>query len=563
MPRAQTLALLLSALSLPLFSAGCKKDDPEGEQELPVDPMLTLSSPAAGAWLPLGPTPVTGHARDVRAVKVGGQDAVVGEGGDFAGEITLERGVNVVEARGTATNGDELYVRHGVLAGDFEDPSGSIDEAAVVRLNQGGLDRLMSMVGGLVDASTINDTVAGMNPIYADSYGVWGWDAVTISADVDSISFGTLELAVTPSAGKLQLAGSIPDLQVDAQAYGDVVGIDFDTDVLMWATSADLVGTVTLGAQDGMVTASIEDLSMDLVGFGYDTSLLPGDIEAYILVDTLRSTIEEQVVAMVGEQVPALIDEALAGLELSFETELMGTTLSVQADVARVDVDGDGVEMGLDLAVDMPDAGVDGQGVLAAGSGEPSVDRNADMGAAISDDLMNRMLYEAWAAGLLELTLSTEDGSLEPFLLTPLHAEEGSIAVSALLPPVLVEEQGKLQVQVAELIVTIDTPDGELGTHLQIAVAAFVGVDLLYEDGEIALDLGEVNLSLMVRESDWGASNEAVTQLVEEMLPLETMLALLGTISFPVPEIQGLVLGDVVVSRDPDGVHTGLTAALE
>jgi hypothetical protein len=176
---------------------------------------------------------------------------------------------------------------------------------------------------------------------------------------------------------------------------------------------------------------------------------------------------------------------------------------------------------------------------------------------------MNRMLYEAWGAGILELTLSTYDGSLEPFLLTPLHAEEGTIAVSASLPPVLVEDDGKLQAQVAELIVTIDTPDGELGSHLQIAVHAFVEVDLLYEEGEIALDLGDVNLSLMVRQSDWGASNEAVTQLVEEMLPLETMLALLGTISFPVPEIQGLVLGDVVVSRDPGGLHTGLTAALE
>lgn len=562
MSRAHSTALMLGLATLPLLSLGCKKDEPVDDGELGTEPLLELTSPAAGAWLPIGATPVAGLVQDVRAVKVNGSAATVAEGGSFAGQVSLQRGVNVVEARGTGLNGDEVWARHGVLAGDFDSPSGSIDEAAVVRLNRGGLDTLMGMVGGLVDAQTINDTVTTMNPIYEDSYGIWGWDAVTISADVDAISFSPLRLAVTPADAVLQLAGSIPDLYVDAQASGDVVGLDFSTDVLMWATSADLVGTVSLGAQDGMVTASIDDLTIDLVGFGYDTSLLPGDIEAYILVDTLRSTIEDQVVAMVEEQVPALIDDALAGLDLSIETELMGTPLSVAADVARVDIDRDGVELGLDLAVDMPDGGVSGQGVLVSDKGEPSVDRNADLAAAISDDLLNRMLYEAWGAGILELELSTYDGSLEPFLLTPLHADEGTITVSAGLPPVMVEDDGQVQAQVAELIVTIDTPGGELGSHLQLSIAAFVAVDLVYDDGEIALELGDVDLSLMVRESDWGASNEAVTTLVEEMLPLDTMLALLGNISFPVPEISGLTLGEVDVSRDSSGVYTGMTAAL-
>ncbi|NOY27787.1 MAG: hypothetical protein GXP62_18140 [Oligoflexia bacterium] len=548
--------------AVPLLGVGCKKDASADTGTL-VEPSLELTSPAAGAWLPIGATPVSGQVQEVRSVQVNGVAATMDAGGSFAGQVSLDRGVNVVEAQGTATNGDELYARHGVLAGEFDSATGAVAEAAVVRLNQGGLDTLMDMVGGMLDQTALNDAVTAMNPIYEDTYGIWGWDAVTIAASVDQITFSTPALAVTPANGVLQLSGSIPDLYVDAQAQGDVVGVDFDTDVLMWATSADIVGTVTLGAQDGMVTATITDVSVDLVGFGYDTSLLPGDIESYILVDTLRSTIEDQVVAAVQDQVPALIDSALAGLDLSFETKLMGTPLTVAADITRVDVDGDGVELGLDMAVDMPDTGVSGQGVLASDPADPSVDRSVDMAAAISDDLLNRMLYEAWSAGLLNLELSTYDGSLEPFLLTPLHAEEGTISVSADLPPVMVEKDGHVQVQIAELMVSIDTPGGELGSHLKLAVTAFVGIDLLYDSGEIALDMGDVNLSLMVRESDWGASNEAVTQLVEEMLPLDTMLALLGNISFPVPEIQGLTLTDVVVDRDQSGVHTDMTATLE
>jgi len=556
--------LALGGLLLPLLGTGCKKkDDGTGDGMAAVDPTLELVTPQAAAWLPVGPTPVSGLVQDVRAVKVNGQAATVGDGGTFAGQADLVRGVNVVEARGTAVNGDELYVRHGVLAGSFDKASGAIPEAAVVRLNQGGLDRLVGMVGGLVDPATLNDSLAGINPVYEDSYGLWGWDAVTISADVDSVSFDAPVLHVTPSSGKLQLSGSIPNLFVDAQATGDVVGIGFDTDVSMWASSADFVGTVSVGARDGRLVVSLDEVSMDLVGFGYDTSLLPGDIESYILVDTLRATIEDQVVAMVQDQVPALLDEALGGLDLSFSTKLMDTPLDVSAAVARAGVDSDGIELGLDLDVDMPDAGVHGEGVLGSDGGSPSVDRHADLGAAVSDDLLNRMLYEAWSAGILNLSLSTDDGSLQPFLLTPLHATQGTISVQADLPPVVVQDHGGLQAQVAELMVTIDTPDGELGTHLVIAVTAYANLDLVYADGEIGLDLGDVNLSLMVRESDWGASNDAVTQLVEQMLPLDLMLGLLGNISFPVPAIQGLTLDAVVVTRDPSGVYTGVTAALQ
>ncbi|MCB9777043.1 MAG: hypothetical protein H6742_00600 [Alphaproteobacteria bacterium] len=555
--------LCTSGLLLP-FAIGCKKeDDIVPGQTQRVDPMLQLDSPAAASWLPVGPTPVAGISRDMRTVKVGEQQLVLNDGGAFSGQVELVRGVNVVEARGTDVRGDTHYARHGVLAGTFGEPDGAIEDAAVIRLNQSGLDVLLGMIGELIDPSILDGTLSTINPIYSDSYGIFGWDAVTIEADVDGVDFGVIQLAVTPRSGALHLEGTLPDLFVDAQARGSVVGFDFDSDVTMWADRADLEATLELGAKNGMVTAELSDMSLELVGFGYDTSLLPGDVESWILVDTLQSTIEEQVLAMVEEEVPGFLDEALAGLDLSFETELLSTPLSVAADIVRVDVDGDGVELGVDITADMPNAGVEGSGFLLAGPGEAFVDHDAHMAAVIGDDLLNRMLYEAWAAGVLELSMSTYDGSLQSFLLTPLHATEGTITVDAALPPVIVEGRNGLQLQAAELIVTIDTPDGELGTHLVIAVAAKADLEVGYEDGELVLDLGEVNPVLMVRESDWGASNEAVTELVAEMLPLDTLLALVGNFSFPIPEISGLVLTDVQVSRESSGVHTGVTASLE
>lgn len=552
----------MTAFSLLALSLACSKDKTPVDQDLPAKPLLSLDSPAPASWMSAGATPVSGTSRDLRTVKINGAEATIGAGGDFAGQVTLKEGVSVVEARGLSLDGDELWVRHGVLAGRFEAPEGRIDEAAVVRLNQGGLDTLTGMVGGLLDADTINSAVSGMNPIYEDAYGFWGWDAVTIAANIEQVSFGAPVLSLQPGSGTLRLSGSIPSLQVDAYAWGDAVGIDFDSDVDLWASSADVSGSLSIEARDGKLEASLSDVSVTLIGFGYDTSLLPGSIEDYILVDTLRATIEEQVLAMVEEQVPAMLDEALAGLDISLETELLGQPLSIEAVFQDASIDNDGLLLSLGVAADMPAAHSLGEGVLRSGMGEPTLDRNADLSAAFRDDLLNRMLFEAWAADVLSLSMNTYDGSLNSFLLTPLRATEGSIVVNAELPPVLVEVDGEPQIQVAELMVTIETPDGELGTRLLVAVAAFVDVALVHEDGEIALEMGEIELSLMVRESDWGASNEAVTALVEEMLPLETMLALVGNLSFPIPEIQGLRLEGVQVKRDPGGDHIGMTASL-
>ncbi|RME28281.1 MAG: hypothetical protein D6798_02730 [Deltaproteobacteria bacterium] len=556
------VAFLPLGLGLVLLGGGCSKEPTAPDTVDALQPSLTVDSPAPASWLPVGSTPVSGTSEDCRTVRIAGVDATLDDGGNFAGQVDLERGVNVVEVRALTLDGDELFVRNGVLAGDFDHPGGAVADAAIVRLNQGGLDKLLAMVGEMIEPSLINDSLSDLNPVYEDSYSILGWDAVEIAADLDSISFGPIQLSATPGSGRVVLAGSIPDLFVDAQATGEVVGVDFDSDVTLWADSADFSGTLTLGTADGRLTADVSDLRIDLVGFGYDTSLLPGDIEAYILVDTLQATIEEQVLAMLDETLPAYVDDALSGLDLSFSTELMSTPLSAGAEFAWVDTDGSGIEFGLDLDVDMPDAGLSGQGVLSAGDASPYVDRDADLAAAISDNLLNRMLYEAWSAGLLELRMSTDDDSLDPFLLTPLHATQGTITVRADLPPVVVQGADGLEAQVGELIVDIDTPDGEFGTHLQIAAAVAAGVDLSYADGEVALDLGEVGVTLMVRESDWGASNEAVTRLVEEMLPIDVMLALLGNLSFPIPSIDGLELESVGIDRASTGVHTSITANL-
>jgi hypothetical protein len=313
-----------------------------------------------------------------------------------------------------------------------------------------------------------------------------------------------------------------------------------------------------------MLDVQLVDPEIEFQNFWFDTSLLPGDIEVWMLEDTVREQLEKLLVEQAEAQIPPLLEESLSSLDLSFSSEVMGAPLEVSAEFASASIDSDGIALGVDLDVNIAASGsMMSAGYLAAPTVQPSPDRTAQISASIYDNLLNRVLFEGWNGGLLEMTLSTEDGSLEPIMLLPLKATQGDIAVSAGLPPVIVERNGGLALQFGELDVRIETPDGELGSSLWLTVAGEVPLNLAVESNELVLDLGTPALTMMVRDSDWGASNEAITQLVEEMLPLDLMLALVGDLSFPLPELEGIGIASAYVGRDAAQAHTNIQIALD
>jgi hypothetical protein len=527
------------------------------------EPDLALTSPAAAAWMDAEPVDVTGRAENLTDVTITRGDDVLSAAVDddhtFTTELELERGINVVEARGTDQRGDLHYVRHGVIAGEFADPGNAMDDAVQMRVNQGGLDVLVDLASEMLDPVEIGSSIQAMNPVYEDAYGVLGWDAVTIRADVGDLYFDPPSLEASPASGVLTLEAEIPNLWLSVYASGDVVGWDFGEWVWIWADSADITGRLTVEVDDGELVVELREAEVELANFGFDTSILPTDVEGWLLADTVRGMLEEQLVDQIEAQVPALIEEQLAALDLSFETELLERTLAIEASFASASVDPDGLVLALDLDVDVPSSGTKVySGYLTADARPAETSHTADLGLSLSDDMLNRVLFEAWRSGMLDVTLSTEDGSLDPILLTSLQADAGSISINAALPPVIVESEGGLQAQIGELLVTIQTPGGAMGEHLLLAVSVFVELEVAVDDGSLSLEVGSPTLSMMVRESDWGASNEATTQLIEQMLPIDTFLLLLADLSFPIPELGGVSIEQATVTRDDSGVYTGI-----
>ncbi|MEZ4317263.1 MAG: hypothetical protein R3F61_07155 [Myxococcota bacterium] len=544
--------LCLAAAAFTFF--GCHK------QELApgVDPdQARIEMHTDGLWQGMSSVRVEGFAQGMEQVSVNGADVELDQG-QFVTQVTPQRGVNLIEAVGKDARGDSYFVRQGVIAGDFQDPDARVDDALTIRLNRGGLFAATDMVGGLIDPVAISSSVTALNPVYSDSYGVFGWDAVTVQADLVDVGFSNPIITPDPKPGVLEVEVAIPNVEVHANVTGDVVGIDFDEDAWIGADNAVITANVTVAVVNGRLELQVIAPTVQLDGFWYDVSLIPGDIESYVLVDTLRGVVEDLLVGKLEEMLPPLLESALGGLDVSFDLELLGKQVSIAAFFADASIDAAGIELTTDVAVNVPGStDKPWVGYLGAPAAAAQPSMADDIGLSVSDNLLNSVFFQVWKGGMLSLSLDSARGELEPVLLSQLGARDAArVFVDAQLPPVFVEKQGKAQVQLTELMVRVETPDGENGEYLDLAVTAFVDLELSIVGGNLTLDLGSPDVVIDVRDSDWGASNNAISNLLADQLPIDALLILLGDISFPLPSVAGITVMTGDAWRETSGVYT-------
>lgn len=548
-------------LPLLVLLVGCKKE--EKEEEVVPDATFSLDSPAPAAFLAEGENEASGEAENVRQLSVMGKE-IKAEEGEFSTRIVLERGVNLVEATAVDLHEDNLFARNGVLAGDYAKPEERVEDALQLRLNQAGLDRLERVIAGAVTPEVLNGALGGMNPIYEYVVDVWGWEAGALYVDLVSVDFTGVDVQIVPGGGNLELTLTLENLDVALDAYGSALGINLNAGLGMGAEEAVISATITGGAtEDGKLAIELLETDVEMSGFWYDISLIPSILTDYILVDTIRGTVEDMLKEQITTMVPPLVEETLAGLAPTVTTSLLDREVTLSYGFREVEIDDEGLAISLDLGVDITgDLTKSAPGYLKAPYAVPNISRHAEVAGAISDDLMNRVLFEAWRVGMLDMTLSTDDGSLESYMLAPLHATAGSIQTRADLPPVLIGVDGKIQAQLGEMWVRIETDDSDLGSYLEIALTVKVDVGLRVDAGKLVVDLGEPDIEMIVRDSDWGASDEATTRLVEESLPIDLILALLGNLSFDLPTLYGITIDEGEAERDPGNSHTDVTLGL-
>ncbi len=561
------MSRMFAPVLLLALTAGC----PDTETTLTdaTEPSLTLTAPQAAEWLAQGVTDTNGEWQALTDIHVNDQPMAVSGSlnGDFGGQLELGRGITIVQASGVDNRGDTTFVKNHVLAGEFNGPRTAVEDAAIIRLNEAGIGVILNTVEEGVDPVLLTSLLVTAEPIYEGEFLDFDNDnegLIGVDLYIDGVDLSYVELDVELMEDEMAFTASIYGLDISTSAVAFFSGNElFDTGVIVYADRVDITGTLTMSAFQGELDVQLLDSDVQITGLDVDLSAIPLNFEGQLLGATMEGIVESQVSGLLGDQITTLMRDTLSAFDLSFETELLGKSVVVDAEFSGASIDPAGVELKMDVDVNMPNTTLHPYtGVLTAPGGRPTPDANADVSMSLWDDLLNKMLFEAWRADMLVQNLSSEDGSLTPIALVALHADSATVAVDGVLPPVVVQDaDGNLEAQMGEVGIIIDTVGSDLGSHMELVLAINVDVDIDVVDGVIDVSLGTPVVDIMVRNSDWGASNEALSALLVDVLPIDLILSLVGDLTFPLPELPGLTF-DADAGRDGNGTHTAVRLSL-
>ena len=531
---------------------GCSSDQVFVYSESSPAPILEVHSPVRASWQSEGSTTITGEVHHVNRFLVNGQRYEVDDG-PFSIPIQLERGIHYLEVEAQGDDGHRLFDRRSVIAGEFKPAEGPIEGAVELRINQGGLNDIAEILSGLIDIQTINQDISAVNPLVELDYS-WG---TSLSMDFTNIFFNTPIIHISGRDDLLDVELVLPNLYMDTDSHVSVLWVESDQKIEMFAEYAMISGELTMDVHDGFAVIEASQLEVSLEGFSYDTSLIPGDlVESHLFEETIRESMEESLAAAMGAQIQEILSEIHNDLALGVDFELMGTHMALEAEIDDMGPDSGGVRFDLGLDISAEEHATQGRGYLHGGVDMPSPDHSADGVLNLSDDALNRVAYELWTGGVFSQIFTTEDESIDRNDLEEYGIRVLTISTHSSLPPVFVDADGGLEVQLGEMEVSVSTPGFTLGEMVVLRAAGNIGVELVADHEEVQLILSDLELHLDVVETDWMQDQEYMLGLIQELLTPEMLLGALEDFSITIPSIGGLDLDGAAIRRAQTHAHT-------
>lgn len=495
-------------------------------------PLIALDSPGRGAFVSSGQVDVTGSASDaasgVASLWLNGEP--VSEPGAFATSVVLSPGAHTLTVEAIDHDGNSSDLIAGVIAGEFLADGEAFGGIQLSR----GADALAELGASLdFSADDLSSAVLTGTPFYDTTDGCSG---MTVTAT--DLSVGGVSGAVTPVEGAVEVSVVVTDLAIDleAEAWAEVRGECYSTtstDQIV-VDETEVVISVSLSAEDGAIVVEVIESGAVLSGLDEGMAAELGiDVEE-LLASALVSALEEAV--------PAAVEDALSGLSLSTSFDVMGAAVSLEASVRDVAVDSSGVTLSLESTAECAESSLEGAGSLLVSSSVASMSGD---GAALSVDLLNRLLYLGWRSGGLSQHIPHEQLGLEPGIIGLLFpgAETLSLTLDPQLPPVALDAGAgdplslslpELQVEAWGEVAGEEVLLGRVALHLSGTATPSIRRGALSLD----LDVSDMLADSLVSEAGGVAAAES----------LENMLALFGgslgadlfsDVSLPLPEELG------------------------
>ena len=351
-------------------------------------------------------TALPGVAGDtVTQVMVNHVPAKLAPDGSFTAVLDAPPGAMLLETVATSDSGGSVTDARAVQTGQLRPVGAGIDRAITAALSADAFGKLSAAAGPLIKGMNLPAMLAPLQPMVSS-----GDSLANLKLSVTDLKFTDIKIALAPVNGGLSFSAQISKLAVTANAiYAGALIPDGSTTANVAADQVTIAGTlaVTPSGTAGF-TSTLVNPAVNLVGLQLSASGLPGEILG--LLNSVLGSSMQTVVAKAAElAIGPLVNQALGALAGPQQVDVLGKKLHFQMSPSAVAFTPAGALVTLNLSA-LIEGSEASPGYIFTSNGTPAMDGSHGIQLGLADDLVNELLAEAHALGLLNLSLHHDFG---------------------------------------------------------------------------------------------------------------------------------------------------------
>ncbi len=545
-----------------------------------VPPVVEFTSPDRGTFTQGSQILLAGNVYDI-----GGEVAVFTindffidpSSGQFYIYFPVSPGLNIFEAYVEDDSGHSAYYALSVLIGDYLPNDTWVIDAVGAMVTENGLDAVEVIAEDFLENEYDLEQLI-LDTLVLDETLDLGFMVCEVSLAPDSVNIDPIDLNIDAKSGYIDTTVWINNLYVGVTAEIVCTTDDGQEVTYTGSLSADWIKAQTpiyLGVDGdhnlvvtiGAITISKQNLQLAISGID--------PLLSTALLNALWPMIETYANQIIQDEIPALIEEILGDLELAFSFELLDHTLSFEAQFSDLEVEEEGVELWLDAQTTAdsydpdtpPHPGSFYEITMTPPLGSHTPGGSPyHLGAVLSGNMLNQMLYIVYRSGMLSFTLDQETaplfgftwdmtaGDLELFFpgISDIAGADAEVVIdlNPLLPPIVdMNPLGKdvqVELQMGEFFLDLAVvPEaGDPVPALSMVIAVIAPLDVQTNAGGDALKfvIGVPTIKLDVIESMFLLPDALLETFLPGVVALVLPIISAFLDEFPIPTFEGYSL---------------------
>lgn len=536
----------LLASSFVFFTAvGCESG-PGMAKEPPVlavtSPIRSMVQGQAGRITVTGTAaPAARGGAAVTKVMVNNVEATLGADGSFTAAIDVAQGATLLETVATGADGASATDTRAIQAGQLRPVGTSIDRAITAALSADTFARISAAAGPLVKSVDMPALLAPLQPMVSlgDSLG-------NLKLSVTDLKLSDIKISLAPVAGGLSFSAEIDGLDVPARVdFAGTLVPDGSTTVDLVADQVTVSGTldVTPAGMSGFTTVLVDPMvhttGLRLVAPGLTGTILD------LLNSALGSAIQTVVSKGAELAMGPLVNQALGALGGPQQLDLFGKKLDLQVAPSAVAFTATGAVVAMNLKA-MLEGSEASPGFIYTDNGSPTMDAAQGFQLGLADDLVNELLAELHALGVLNLSMPQSAGMFD------------TAQIQLTMPPMISAASsdgqggGQMQLVLGDMFATFvnrGTPVAKAAINARVALKIAPAAN----GAAVALQLGTPEIKVNMLDdvaNTTGLAGDDLAAATSAVLGAQIDSVTKLLVAIPVPSLAGLQLSNLSIGAD-------------